>query len=643
MERLKDNFGICCSALHPFPLPGVLGRGSYLSAGPMSRSLTALVFWILLGTASFAAPGGGSAWDWDQWRYLPIQEGGRHKPLDTVAWELLRTLCNQASFVDPETNCTLDANTLYLTMLFDWQGWDSARSPHLPGDTSSRTDYFKLHRPDKWDTAPLLSVGFLPLRESLHLAKGQTRMSPLELSQAKLELPDANEEKPFLQWAERLLGKEQPGRTTFEKKALELADKFWSYQDHRMGQRLEVLPVQGSDEGEWVSVAYLMQGDFDDVTDPTKQMREAKQQFQAARKAYLAGSATDFNPASAAFLKTIRELGPQLGRYPSRRATALEVAYNHWAPFRFAWVFTLLAALCLLLSLGTHWKRFYVAGWVTFAAGLLAMLVGFVMRAVISGRAPVTNMYESVIYLGLGVAVFGLLFEMIHRRQYVLTAAAVVATVALILADNCPAALDPSLQPLQPVLRNNFWLVTHVMTITLSYAAFGLALGVGNIALGYYLVGSENETVIESLTEFIYKALQVGVFLLAAGTILGGVWADYSWGRFWGWDPKEVWALVALLGYLAVLHARHAGWVKQFGLAALSVICFSLVVMAWYGVNFVLGAGLHSYGFSGGGQPYVFGAIALQGLYVVAAAIRRMAHHDEGTHEPPHRQALPTA
>ena len=116
--------------------------------------------------------------------------------------------------------------------------------------------------------------------------------------------------------------------------------------------------------------------------------------------------------------------------------------------------------------------------------------------------------------------------------------------------------------------------------------------------------------------------LQVGVLLLAAGTILGGVWAAYSWGRFWGWDPKEVWALITLLGYLAVLHARFIGWVGDLGLAALSVVCFSLVVMAWYGVNFVLGAGLHSYGFGGGGQTYVYSTLLVQFLYMLAAVVK---------------------
>lgn len=124
------------------------------------------------------------------------------------------------------------------------------------------------------------------------------------------------------------------------------------------------------------------------------------------------------------------------------------------------------------------------------------------------------------------------------------------------------------------------------------------------------------------MSQFTYQSIQIGVLLLVAGIILGGVWADYSWGRFWGWDPKEVWALVALLGYLAVLHARFGGAVGHRGLAVLSVLCFSLVVMTWYGVNFVLGVGLHTYGFGDGGQGVVYLAIFGQWLYAGIALHR---------------------
>ena len=155
----------------------------------------------------------------------------------------------------------------------------------------------------------------------------------------------------------------------------------------------------------------------------------------------------------------------------------------------------------------------------------------------------------------------------------------------------------------------------------LSYAAFALALGIGNITLWQYVRRSRETDVIKSLSRFTYRLLRAGVLMLLVGTILGGAWADYSWGRFWGWDPKEVWALITLLFYLATLHARHIGWISDRGMAASAVVCFATVVMAWYGVNYVLGAGLHSYGFGGGGQAYVIGVFIIQFVYVGVALL----------------------
>jgi ABC-type transport system involved in cytochrome c biogenesis permease subunit len=189
-----------------------------------------------------------------------------------------------------------------------------------------------------------------------------------------------------------------------------------------------------------------------------------------------------------------------------------------------------------------------------------------------------------------------------------------------------------------------------------------LAWGLGNLSLGYYLFGKYRDPqpakptmlaksaagfrpavhdddnadatrpdmqpgrlppeACHTLAGFIYKTFQVAVLLLAAGTILGGLWADVSWGRFWGWDPKEVWALVSLLAYLAILHGRYAGLFGDFGLAAGSVLGASAIVFSWYGVNFVLGAGLHSYGFGKGGQGEVFSAVAINWLFLGIAAFR---------------------
>jgi cytochrome c biogenesis factor len=132
----------------------------------------------------------------------------------------------------------------------------------------------------------------------------------------------------------------------------------------------------------------------------------------------------------------------------------------------------------------------------------------------------------------------------------------------------------------------------------------------------------------------------VGTLLLAVGTMLGGVWASYSWGRFWGWDPKETWALIALLGYLAVLHGRFIGWFKDFGMAVGSILGFLGVLMAWYGVNFILGTGLHSYGFGSGGYTYVGGFVAFELLVVGAASFRHRSQRTLETALEP-AQAVP--
>ena len=154
--------------------------------------------------------------------------------------------------------------------------------------------------------------------------------------------------------------------------------------------------------------------------------------------------------------------------------------------------------------------------------------------------------------------------------------------------------------------------------------------------MGYYLLGRyrdgdpskggaarrQGPEACEALSGFIYRSIQVAVVLLAAGTILGGLWADVSWGRFWGWDPKEVWALISLLIYVGVLHFRITGVLRDFSLAAGAVVSITAIVMAWWGVNYFFGSGMHSYGSGEGGGWYVAGFLVVNFVVVAAAAIR---------------------
>lgn len=155
-------------------------------------------------------------------------------------------------------------------------------------------------------------------------------------------------------------------------------------------------------------------------------------------------------------------------------------------------------------------------------------------------------------------------------------------------------------------------------------AAFALAVGLGHVLMIRSLFKSQRQHEPSPSHHFLHRVLQIGVLLLAAGTILGGVWANYSWGRFWGWDPKETWALIALLLYIFALHGRVAGWWGDFGLCVAAAVCFNGALMAWYGVNFVLGKGLHSYGFGGGGLFWIGLLVGIDLLFVLACAAIRI-------------------
>ena len=336
-----------------------------------------------------------------------------------------------------------------------------------------------------------------------------------------------------------------------------------------------------------------------------------------------AGSRPESAWAPAAFqsAESLRNLQSR-GEFSSAKLRA-ESFYFNFHPFRWAWVAWLLSAVCLLVAGRAASGIGRRLGWLLALAGFLLLVGGFALRVWLAGRPPVTNMYESILWVAFGTSLFALFFSLRHRSQTYLLAASPVVILALIASDLQPAVLDPAMNPLVPVLRSNFWLTIHVLTVTLSYGAFALAT-----ALGHFLViGAIRKNAPLSNDDpgvmHLYRSLQIGILLLATGVILGGDWANYSWGRFWDWDPKETWSLVALLSYLVLLHGRLAGWFSGYGLAVGSIAGFLTILMAWYGVNFVLGKGLHSYGFGSGGQSYVAAFALAEVAFILFALLRR--------------------
>ena len=333
------------------------------------------------------------------------------------------------------------------------------------------------------------------------------------------------------------------------------------------------------------------------------------------------GDGFNLSRAANQLREDLRVLSPSI--YPRDQHLRLEYFYNHFEAFyRAIWCYGIALVILITAHLRKRGRALQSVGVAVAVIGLAFQAAGIVMRCMIAGRPPVTNMYESIIWVSFAVSFFGMIFFVRYRAPIYLLAALPVTLIALLLVHQMPIAMPSSIDPLVPVLRDNFWLTIHVLTITLSYAAFALAMGFGHILLWRYARNPAAARADAPMHFWLYRVLQLGVLLLAAGTILGGVWANYSWGRFWGWDPKETWALIALLCYILALHGRLAGWWTQFGLAVASVVCFLAVLMAWYGVNFVLGKGLHSYGFGIGGETYVAIFVLLDLLFVAFAIWR---------------------
>ncbi len=310
------------------------------------------------------------------------------------------------------------------------------------------------------------------------------------------------------------------------------------------------------------------------------------------------------------------------------RAIDLELFYNAHKP----WRMTAVAYTLAIIAFGA--SRLFFRRPLVIAAILLGLwgvgehLLGIGLRVGILQRAPVSNTYESLLWMGLVAIGIGLVAQLFNRKAYYLFAGVCAALLSVLFAMLVP--IEQQTNALPAVLRSNYWLIVHVLTIVASYGILLVASVLGHVylfrtaILGQRLEQDPDDLLptTHPLTIQTYRCLQIGLFLLTAGTILGGVWAADSWGRFWGWDPKETWALISIVIYFAVLHARYIGWIREFGLAACSILSFAAIVWTFYGVNYVMATGLHSYGFGSGGEVWVLLYAILEVVFLVACKLR---------------------
>jgi ABC-type transport system involved in cytochrome c biogenesis permease subunit len=363
------------------------------------------------------------------------------------------------------------------------------------------------------------------------------------------------------------------------------------------------------------------------------------------RETFLADDAAGFKTASTDLTEALAAL-PAAYR-ANARLLDTELRYNRLRPFRSAWMVMLAATALAAVAMGVRRRWFDAIVLVGVLAGFAVVTYGLSMRWQIAGRIPASNMFESLLFLGWGVGAFAVVAIFVFRERLVPLTAAGMSATALFLADVLP--LDPFIRPIAPVLMDTVWMSIHVPVIMVSYSVLALAVLIAHVQLVVMAAAPAKRSWIESIDNLHYWYVPVGSLLLAAGIITGSMWAASSWGRYWGWDPKEVWSLVALLGYLTILHVRvnpervpfwayvvgaammaallsivvvklapitsgkalglsaAAGAMillvtggGPFSTAAKSILCFWLIIMTYVGVNYVLGAGLHSYGFGTG-------------------------------------------
>jgi cytochrome c-type biogenesis protein CcsB len=281
--------------------------------------------------------------------------------------------------------------------------------------------------------------------------------------------------------------------------------------------------------------------------------------------------------------------------YPGTGEIAKELRYNRVRPTRLAWLILLPTAILAAVS----WRRantlFDRLAAVGLLVGFVVMSWGILARWQAAGRIPASNMYESLLFMAWGVGLFAFFAALFIRNRLVIFNAGAMSALVILLADVLP--MDPFIHPMPPVLSGTPWLAIHVPIIMVSYSLLALAALVAHMRVGLEIFAPGRGDAASTMDDTHYWYVQAGSILLIAGILTGSIWAASSWGRYWGWDPKEVWSLIAFLAYMAILHGRVDKWLGTFWAAAASIMAFGTILMTYLGVNYVLAAGLHSYGF----------------------------------------------
>ncbi|MDN3723675.1 cytochrome c biogenesis protein CcsA [Aequorivita sp. SDUM287046] len=491
--------------------------------------------------------------------HLIIQDNGRMKPINTFASELLRKISRNDNYEG------LDANQVFISM----------------------TEFPRL-----WVEVPLIYLkrGNDSIRHVAGVPEGQKDMALLDLFDQKGNY----KLEPFLEAATRTANPNQ-----FQKDFIKAHENFSLLNAALSGSILKIFPIPEDEGNKWVSFPELGEANLKGM-DSLYAKNILPLYFDSLKKARQTG---DYTQADE-FLESITNFQKKYGAevMPSENRLRAETIYNKVDIFnrlyKYFAVFGILMFVFIIAQLFKDRKILRVLiksskvlMWVFFAL----MTLGLALRWYVSGHAPWSDAYESVVYVAWATVFFGLSFG----RKSDLTVASTAFVAAIILWVAHENWLDPSIANLQPVL-DSYWLMIHVAVIVMSYGPFTLGMMLAATSLFLMIFTTKNnfkrmEINISELTVITEMALTAGLVLLTIGNFLGGQWANESWGRYWGWDPKETWALISIMIYAFVIHARLVPGLRgRWTFNVFALFAYASIMMTYFGVNFYL-SGLHSY------------------------------------------------
>ncbi len=513
---------------------------------------------------------------------------GRTEPVSTLASEILRKVAKKTS----------------------WQGMSS-------------TEVFldMLANPEKWKNIPIIKIANPELRTMVgaydKYVTFNSLVAPREMGGYKLS-----------NLVSAAYAKKSNERNKFDKEVMNVDERVNILMNVFSGDFLTIFPIPGHENQKWISV------------NQTSQLPAENASFvRNTLIGYLSSvNSRDWATANQ-LLGSLKSYQQNYGAsiIPSKTKIKLEVLYNNLNIFgKLSKIFMFTGLILLFVQLSTLFnpkiklnllKKF---AFIFILLLFLAETAGLAIRWYISGHAPWSNGYESMVFISWATCLGGLIFA--KRSEITLSLTTVLAGLALLVAGM--SWMSPEITNLVPVLKS-YWLIVHVAIITASYGFLGISALLGFLNLILMVLRNKKNQMrvnytIKELVNIIQVAMIIGLLMITIGSFLGGVWANESWGRYWGWDPKETWALVTILVYTFIGHMHKIpGFRGSFAVSTAAVLGISSVLMTYFGVNYYL-SGLHSYA---QGEPApvpagVYIAVIIVFMVIFAAFISNRGHKE---------------